>query len=275
MIDLFLLSFILRHDKLKSVIIINVCFIIIFVIIWQLALSFGVLNSYKMVYNKGVAYTFGFANTNGFGLLFFQIACSVFLVLKNRFYLFQIILYALLAYLCFNYSASRTSTMAIISLIFLLPFCRIDFLIRHIRWIIAILPIILLIAVLHATIYKAEYGDINALLSGRLSYYEVFFMNMSISDFILGSPLPKGVAIDGCLIYMLLLFGILGVLIFCFLFYRSFVYKFDRIYYYVPFLISMFLYGVTESIYVKPYFISFVFWYLILNTKDNKSKLII
>ena len=63
----------------------------------------------------------------------------------------------------------------------------------------------------------------------------------------------------------MLLFGLFGMFSFFVLFYRLFVYKINYIYSYIPFVISMFLYGITESIYVRPHFISFVFWYLIIN----------
>lgn len=266
-IDLLCVTYIVKDVDFKKILFLHVLMLIGFILCWQYALNSGIIRSVTMIYPKGVAYSLGFNNTNGLGLLSFLIASSIFLMLRRKFLILQLIAYCLIAYVGFIYSASRTAFVGIWTLMIVQLLMWMRMIRPWQRWILSCIPVLLFLGILFLTINYRDYPEMDFIFSGRFSIYEKLISDMTPFNWLVGIRIPDSTPMDGSLIYLFFASGLIGVSIFIIVFYKSMIYRFKIIAIYLPFIISVFVFGLSESIFARPNCISIIFWFLLLNYK--------
>ncbi|EFO9109570.1 TPA: hypothetical protein L1N01_004025 [Escherichia coli] len=120
------------------------------------------------------------------------------------------------------------------------------------------------------TLYIAFYynHDVNALLSGRPYLYSLYLKDFGWVDYLLGGEGTQGFSVDSSYLLLLSCFGVFSFFIIATLLYKCLVNNKNK-YVYAMFF-SIFVYGLSESIMVRPE-ISVVFlFYSLLAIKSDK-----
>ncbi|HGX0460886.1 TPA: hypothetical protein ACNRX9_004404, partial [Escherichia coli] len=120
------------------------------------------------------------------------------------------------------------------------------------------------------TLYIAFYynHDVNALLSGRPYLYSLYLKDFGWVDYLLGGEGTQGFSVDSSYLLLLSCFGVFSFFIIATLLYKCLVNNKNKYVYAIFF--SIFVYGLSESIMVRPE-ISVVFlFYSLLAIKSDK-----
>lgn len=272
-IDLIAMCLILKNESIKKLALIYLCGIILFVPVWMALLGNGLLENLRFFDpKKGEFFSYGFTNPNGLGMLGFHIACCCFILLSPRRLFLSAFLTLILSQVFYYFSASRTpwiGGMVLAATTLMLEFNCIK---KWMKYPIAFFPPFITCLCLYISKNIDNYFELNFLVSGRFSIYSSILNNMGLLNWIVGTPLPEGEAMDGS--YMMLLFsgGIVTVILFCFLIYRIMIKYYGQIFFYLPFLLSILACGVMENTFSSCRGLSVMFWSLLFyKPKDIKT----
>lgn len=267
-IDLIAMSLILKKEKFHVLVKIYAFILVCFIPIWLFLLYNGYIVSERWFDpNKGGAFfDYGFNNPNGLGIFGFNIISMVFLLSLHRNLWRSLIITLLVNQVFFVISSCRTAwigglVMALCILISMFHGFK-----NWMRYPLAILPPVIMIALIYLSTHCTNFIELDVLFSGRLSIYGSILNNMSILNWILGTKLPDG-PMDGS--YMMLFFigGMIVALFYWILNFRLMISSFDRIKPYLPFVLSVMACGIMETTFSSCGGLSLLYWYLLLNLK--------
>ena len=250
---LLMIAYAFRNLDYKQFALINTICLLLFLFVIYFSLQNNIINEtieYGITKLGEFRYRgdLGFGNSNRYSIYIYSILMSLYLWLPSKMNLLYLICITVISYQVYEYTDSKTYILAIICFVVCLFLSRTHFFYYiPIKYCFYILPL-LFICLIYFICYSAFFYDwVNLILSNRLSYYRDLLDNISISNFIYGSRLMNEVLIDNSYLHLLFDVGILYFVIFYYLYYNALRYNYDRMVKISPVVISILLYGITES----------------------------
>lgn len=272
--DIILLSYQLNNFNTKLLAYINLISSIIIVCFIILFLGVGLIESHSFESHKGgIVYDFGFHNTNTLSMFFTNIVFMLGLILPNKNKVMIFCLFLLMTYIIYRITLSRTSyfSLLIFSFVYLInSYGKIG---KKIIRIISFLPIIIISILFCLIVFLSNFPELNILSSGRLNIFAYWYNQMSLSQYIFGIGEMEEGAYDGSY-FMILIYGGIPILCLMFLlFQRNLWKKYEDYTKYIPFIIGMLVYGISESNLVILSGMCLIFWEITLFLPlKNKNK---
>lgn len=263
--DIVLLSYLLTNYNTKVLAYINftssiiiVCFIIEF-------LGLGLIDAHTYVSHKGgVVYDFGFQNINTLALFLTNIVFMLSIVLSNKHKILFFFLFLLMTYAVYKITLSRTSFVSLLIFSFVYLINSYGIIGKKVIRFISLLPIIIIGILFCLLAFLTNIPELNTLSSGRLHIFDYWFNQMSISQYIFGIGEMEEGAYDGSF-FMILIYGGLPMLCLMFLLFQKNLWKKYKDYTnYIPFIIGMLVYGISESNLVILSGMCLIFWKITL-----------
>ena len=165
----------------------------------------------------GLYHDLGYGNPNSAGMVFFFFVVSLHLVLYKKYKWISFVLILMVSLFALGYTASRTSFLASILLLFtyIVPS---QFMIKffHNKWLLLLVPFLILAPLLLGNWILNNFEEINELLSNRV-YIVYLLMELFSSpvSFLTGVVIEEeGTPIDNAFCYMLINYGIISIFTF-------------------------------------------------------------
>lgn len=242
----------------------------------------GIVNSDAQIVDKTnrLAYDLGLGNSNNVGTTVFYFISLFYLALfknhKSTFYVIAVIV----DFLMFYITSSRTFFFGGLIIISFAFGYQINLFRKWMKYIIGLLPVILisfLIYLIINYIQSDKINEINDLATGRISLFALFFKDFSNTDFLIGKPIELDTPLDNTFLAMLHMGGLIFISFFCLSFFRSITKFYDQLKYYFPFIFGMFAASMTESLFGSPSGAGLILWMitLIIYTNEKKNETII
>lgn len=252
---IFLCTYILRDINLKKIALMNCCYAFIILVITFFMLQAGSLKAEmfpQTLLDRRVRWDFGFGNPNTFALFMFSIIINMYIFLAQKHKYFLFFFTASVSYMVYSYTASRSFLSAI--LVFYIVLLLInsgkmfkDWIFN--KYLLLGLPLLLtgFILVIAPKIEEVLFLDV--VFSGRLSLYNNFLSGLSLKDFWIGTSAINEETIDNSYLHLLFEGGILCYALFYYLYYETVKYLNDSSFYILPVVLSILVYGLTESVF--------------------------
>lgn len=264
--NVLMLVYILRDEKINRLVYIYLIISLIFSIIVFFLLQFGILHSKTLLSHKGgMVNDLGFHNINSLALFEFNIICCFSILLRNIKSLFIFTLYIFAGVIVYNTTMSRTALIGIIGIV-LGYFLYISNLIgRYASKIIAVIPLILTVTLFYIINNLENYTELSILSSGRLNIFSDRWQKLDSTHIITGMVLDPG-PYDGGYFMLLFLGGLPWLLLFIFAFYLNINKYYVQYRSYIPFILGIILFSISESYIALATGMNIVFWSIILHT---------
>ncbi len=223
-------------------------------------------------HGKGVVQTFGFNNPNAFAFFYFNVITNLYIVVKGLKMesLFTVLL-LFLSVIFYDQCQSRTMLGAVIVLFLMHWIMNLHILGEKVKYIIGVFPAFFVGITFFFIRNIDNYLAVDVFASGRLSIYSEIIRGMGKLNWLLGVSLPEG-PMDGALFMLLFTGGIVTLLFFLWVFYKSLVSNYRSISLYLPVIVAVLFYGFFENAFAAVNGISIVFWILICDSlKNNQS----
>lgn len=196
-----------------------------------------------------IRYDYGMGNPNTFALFIYSALLNLYLYIgiRKRYVMWIILAIALATA---KYTGSRTFLVAMIFLL-ICNMLRGFFATRPrlSRFLLAIMPVVLISAIFYFSLHYQEYPAVNILFTGRLELYNSLITSVPPSQMLFGSPLINEKTIDNSFLHVVYEGGIIPFAVFLFLYYNAaFRSKGSEIAVLIPVFVSVFMVGLTESI---------------------------
>lgn len=132
---------------------------ILFVILLCIFLATGITHNAVLLRIDGtVRNTFGFSSPNTLGIIILSIICDYIYIIRDKIHLYHSFIFIVIALLIMKFSDSRTSSLCIIILAFILPFTKKKIYFKR------ILPYFIPISIVISLILILKYGEGNSLV---------------------------------------------------------------------------------------------------------------
>lgn len=260
-LDFFLLGFLLRKiPKLDRVLFYNLVIMLMFVCGLFFLLHLGVIEEVVWVKNGIVANTLGFSNPNSCALYLYAIIVSLYYFSPKGIYGFVYkIALIIFAWGVYVYTSSRTGMLGL-GLLFL---CDVFFRIKVLRskMILYSIPIILMGVSFYLFVNYIEFGVLDVILSGRLSYIGRGLVNIGIVDWLIGFQWQEDIPVDSAYATLLSSCGLFGILIH-YTYFIKHIRMIENVCI-IAIIISILLAGLTEYVFVGLNMVSIILLVLI------------
>lgn len=236
----------------------------------------GIIDLHKPLYythRVEASYAFGFSNSNTFGVFIFSLLSCFYIVLRKypKVLFVYVVFLVYLSFVLYNYTQSRGIMVGLLMLSFIHIFQSFH-LIRHwMRYVIAVLPMILFLVNVYWTLFYVP-DDIANLSTSRLRIYREVVYSMTPLNWMIGTHLPSDEPMDGSFWMLIFGGGIFWAMFFYYNFYKSSVCCFDKIVVYLPIIIATVAYGIAENIFWSCNGLSIIFWMLVFSYYMEKSE---
>ncbi len=272
-IDFLLIALLLRFSTVERVAKIYLVILLSFVIIWAILYKTGQLNS-QDVYSmqKGYFKTYGFENSNGLGMMGFHLAVCIYLTLRKYNEWASLLLAFVSIQFFYELSVSRTPWIGGILFCVCVVFNKFKLFNYKIRFLIAILPVVLMIADFYLVLHYDSFWVLDVLISGRLSLPGKIITTWSPINFITGFTWPEDLPLDGSFLMLLCTGGMYILILLCIWFYRMVMKNFKRIKPYMAVILGILACGVSENTFAECTGLSVIFWYFLVNNQKVDSK---
>lgn len=270
--------YILKNWSLRHFAVVNLVCGIVFLGIVSFLLAFGLLKV-KMfdlyLLDDRERWDFGFGNPNTFALFMYSILLNAYILYINKWKTWFPLLLAIISIGIFSYTGSRTFLISIMILIGLHYYLLIRKKIRFIKIICIVWPFLFMGVLLFFSFNAEEFKLLNLAMSGRLKLYNEFMSNLSYFDFLIGNSKVNELdsVIDSFYLQVLFQGGAMGV---GYMFYLNYAaiknIKYDSRFL-LPVLLSIWAYGIGESIgvFVLIYG-NMIFWLILFKNTLQKPK---
>lgn len=248
---IFLSSYILSELKTETVIKINLLTSFTVLAFCSFFLLFGITKSEmfnQTLWDMRERWDYGMGNPNTFALFIYSVVINMYLLFSRKSKL-VILFIVIVSYITYSYTASRTFGGAVLLL-----------LIAHVlrfklstscsfKYLLISIPVFVFFGVIYFSINVEKYTLINFLFSGRLELYGNFLRSLSLSHYIIGSPLINEETIDSSFLHIYFEGGVFVFIVFCLMIYKTIQKSTSKEReLFIPLFISVFAMGLTESI---------------------------
>lgn len=271
-------SYIISKNELCGIIKINLFFQFFIFLICTYFLLFNIIEAKQFaqtLFDTRERWDYGMGNPNIFSSFIFSIITSIYLLFYKHSKII-IILILTIAIATYTYTYSRSFILSCFTLLILYTLRHeISKHITFFKRILLLLPIIMLILIYFLSINYTDYEVIDLILSGRLKLYANMISQLSFADYIIGTPLVNEETIDSSFIHIFFEGGLFVFLLFYIVYYKL-IRNINQVIL-IPYLFSLFSYGITESImtYILNYG-NMIFWIILFgNYRNNTYKNII
>lgn len=269
---IFGLTYASRIYSMKRLLVMNICIQLLVFILTCFMLLGGVTHSDMFMQtemDQRERWDFGYGNPNTFAMFINSIIMNVYLYIYDKKYVnIVLVLFLVLVILpVYNYTQSRSYLLASFILIivhFVLRWkCMLRILLKM-KYVLYIIPPVVLMLIFMFAKNVGEYKLLNLILSGRLALYRTLVEGISLKEFFFGTSLvAQGETIDNAYLHMLLEGGILGFLVFYYLYYTTIRRISIETLYILPVLLSFLAYGLTESVFTAVLYVgNLIMWFL-------------
>ncbi len=269
LIDILAIIYCLRGCKISFLFRINACVLFFYVLTWFILLGLGFLRDQLMIMPKGIAHCMGYENSNQFGMLSFYIVSSLFLITSKKWRIASLLLIPLVNETFFNLSIARTPWIGCYVLLLVSILSYTNIIRRSFRFFIGLLPVFIFIALVYLAIHISQYPELDLVFTTRFSNYANLLSNFSVINWIIGFPQRNGIIIDSSYFMILCSGGAACVVYFWWKYFDAIVNRWEALYQYLPFIISMLAIGIGENIFSSANALSLIFWFLIFNYKQS------
>lgn len=221
----------------------------------------GNIENVRWEYQGRVRYLLGFVHANYPGILSFSLV-SMFLCLKKKLYVKDIVLSLVILFLVYRYTNSRTSFfVGVFCCLFYLFLSKINY--RFIKWGVVLLETISFVSPLLWISGKLNTQKFNKLFSLRPQLYFDYAKQNGLREFFLGgSQVPEN---DSFYLVLLYTAGIFVYVFVAFLVVKATCYLFQKSEYMkVSFILSFIFLGWMESMLLRPEIISSLYFWALL-----------
>lgn len=252
---LFLCIYILRDISLKKIAFLNCTFAFLVLIITFFMLQIGNLKAEmfsQTLFDNRVRWDFGFGNPNTFALFMYSLIINIYFILTPKYKYFLFFFTVLVSYMVYSYTVSRSFLFAILVFFFVLLLINSGKKLR--KWLfnknlLLTLPLLLTGFILFIAPKVEDFVFLDVLFSGRLSLYNNFLSGLSVKDYWLGTSSINEETIDNSYLHLLFEGGILCYTLFYYFYYKTIKNLDDSSFYILPVLLSILVYGLTESVF--------------------------
>lgn len=269
LIDILAFIYILRGTKLKKLIQLNAIILSLFLLTWFVLFKVGILHDSLKVMPKGTAHCMGFDNSNQFGMQGFYIIASLFLLVRGKGRIFVFLIIPIINETFFKLAVSRTPWLGGYVIMLVMLFSWVGALRPQMRYIIGILPGLILGLVIYIAKHLVQYPELDVIFSTRFSNAANLLNNLTPLNLIIGFPQQKSIIIDSSYLMILCSGGIMALVLFFGKFYQAIVYRWKIVLPYMPFLIAMLALGIGENAFSSVGALSVIFWYIIFESNDK------
>ncbi len=275
LVNLALFVYLLQGYSIKKIALVNFITLILSYVTIRLFQEMGLLQitvNTLYAHGKGVVQTFGFNNPNTFAFFYFNVITNLYIVVKGLKMesLFTVLL-LFLSVIFYDQCQSRTMLGAVIVLFLMHWIMNLHILGEKVKYIIGVFPAFFVGITFFFIRNIDNYLAVDVFASGRLSIYSEIIRGMGKLNWLLGVSLPEG-PMDGALFMLLFTGGIVTLLFFLWVFYKSLVFNYRSISLYLPVIVAVLFYGFFENAFAAVNGISIVFWILICDSlKNNQS----
>lgn len=265
-IDVILFVYLFRNTAIKDIAkYVFLIMLIAFIIIYCCGFL-GVINLHKPLYythRVEVSHAFGFNNSNTFGIFIFSLLACFYIVLrKYSKILFLYVLFLIyLSFVLYDYTQSRGIMFSLLILIFVHFIQCLNMIRNWMKYVIAVLPIVLFLVNVYWTILYVS-DDVAELSTSRIILYQQVVYSMSPINWIIGTRLPSDEPMDSSFWMLLFGGGIFWAIFFYYNFYKSSIYCFALFKKYLPIIVATIAYGFAENIFWSCNGLSIIFWTL-------------
>lgn len=253
--------------------------IIISLIFFIVIVTLGNLNIYQNIIFKGKMYngikyirsTLGFWSPNTWGIYWFQIFSGLLMITKKK--KMVLVLGSYLTYIFYIKTISRTSVLIIFIYLFiyLLNICFKEKIVKYMK-LIKWFPLALtLISLFLSFSFNKNYHLIDKILTGRLYLSNLAIKIYGISFF---SKKILHIPIDNSYIFYFISNGIIVLVIVNIIYYKILqeILRKKINYIYIPYIISFFIYGLSENVLTNYQGINLLNILFYINYKKNRKK---
>lgn len=269
---IFGLTYASRIYSMKRLLVMNICIQLLVFILTCFMLYGGITHSemfMQTAIDQRERWDFGYGNPNTFAMFINSIIVNVYLYIHDKKYVgIALILFFVAVMLpVYNYTQSRSYLLASLILIivhFVLRWKRLFRFSLKMKYILYVIPPVVLMLILTFAKNVGEYRLLNLILSGRLALYRTLVEGISLKEYLFGTPLvSEGETIDNAYLHMLLEGGILGFFVFYYLYYMTIKRMHTEALYILPVLLSFLGYGLTESVFTAVLYVgNLIIWFL-------------
>ena len=247
--------YVLKRYKIQTIAQFNVIISSLFLCVMYFLIELGYVEidsvSYLNLDRIRYRRDFGFGNSNQFAIFIFSFLVNLWIAMRNKMRLLYFTVLVCMTVVISNYTDSRTYLLSSVCLIIFLV-------IRALRWdrciayklFAVLLPLGALVFSLYIP-YHDDYGIFNALSSGRISYYKQLLDSASIFHYIVGTGTVHEITIDSTYLHLIFDAGVIVCVSFYALYYYVLFYKYQHLYYYMPIVLSILVYGTFESYFIN------------------------
>lgn len=266
---IFLTIYTLRIWSVRQFAIVNLFVSLIFFIVTVFLLYGDVLHSKIFSFsllNYRERWDFGYGNPNTFALFIFSILVNSYIVFVGKFKNVILPVMLLVGFVVYSYTGSRTFFISIIVLIIIHYSIIYQNGFLLIKKTLVYFPFVVILFLLFLIFNVSDFAIVNLVLSGRLDLYNSFILKMSLLDFFIGSSIINDAetVIDSSYLHLLFECGIFGLLIFLVSYIKMMKYIDIHMKYYLPVVVSILFYGITESLFTYVLiFGNMILWFIL------------
>lgn len=217
---------------------------------------------------SGHAHTWGMKNGNNLASFFMQAYTILYLLTTKKTWIPFIAFSLITGYGVYMYTCSRTPYYSLIAMCAMVLLYRSGVIWNWTKYIVGALPVILFVITFYLSMFMggAGRGDLDELTSGRLGIAQFFFSHMTRVTLIFGMDRPEDMPLDSGYIDMLMQGGLLYVSAFCLIFFRAMNKSFDKIKFYLPFLLGILASGLAESTFSVLTAVTIIMWVVLFRS---------
>lgn len=247
----------------------------LFYMYWMIVI--GDIQVHKVNYEKAVTYDFGFGNSNTFAMFMFSIILCFYVACCHLKSIFLLSCILILSYFVYDYAVGRTVFAAELILVItaLINIIGGKTFFLKIKTLLAFSPIIIILICIYIVFNFLDYDILNNLLTGRIGLWVEYFMAYVNQNIWIGADVVSIVdkPLDNSFLTLLVFLGIIGYCLYSYLIYKGIKCGYNYLYQYIPFIISIFLCGLTENILPSYYPANIIFFLLMYKGafKNNQN----
>lgn len=232
-------------------------FIFIFIL---MSFSFIENKAFFAEKSKTAIYDLGFGHAGKTGLLILTFIEYLYLYMFKKYKSLYLVLSLILAFGGFYFTKSRTMLITVIILDFLAVFYTFKLFKPWLKYFIAILPVLFFILTFYLSSHLDSFELMNTMSTGRINLIRFYTDDFTPMTWIFGAKVNYENPLDSAYLDMILKGGLITAIFFCFSFYKSIIKYFKDVLYVVPFLISVLIAGLSESILTELTGFAVLFW---------------
>lgn len=217
---------------------------------------------------------FGFGNCNQFAIFCFGLLSNLYILMWKNYKITYLLVLSIVGYLVSSYTDSRTFLLSCVILFStgIIQILKWDRTIIY-KYVVLSLPFLFLVYTIVLPYYDT-YGIFNAISSGRTFLYKNLLDSISLRDVLIGTPLVAELTIDSTYLHLIFEGGIVCLLVFVMLYVYVLLKKYRLVYPYLPFIISILIYGAFETVFANAAITgNILIWMILINcafTSINK-----